>query len=165
MDERIQQMLDRQDITNTLMRYTRGIDRVDRELLLSVYHPDAVDNHGPFKGGPREFVDWAMGLLDKFELTQHSMSNIQIDLRGDKANVETYLKVLHVLKEPRKEETIFTRLLDLFERRNGEWKIANRLVVIDYSTTRDVEEPFSEQQKYVRFARDKTDPVYTHRWQ
>jgi hypothetical protein len=32
------------------MRYSRAIDRLDRELLLSVYHEDAVDDHGVFVG-------------------------------------------------------------------------------------------------------------------
>jgi hypothetical protein len=32
------------------MRYSRGIDRLDRDMLLSAYHPDAIDDHGMFVG-------------------------------------------------------------------------------------------------------------------
>lgn len=164
VNHRLQHMLDKQDIVETLMRYTRGIDRADPELLRSVYHPDAVDNHGAFSGTRDEFIDWAMSVVGTFEVSQHSMSNIQIDLQGDKANVETYLRVLHVTKDPRLEEIIYVRLLDLFEKREGEWKILNRLVVIDHSSTRECPEPYSAQEDYVRAGQSKADPVYTHRW-
>ena len=39
-------LLDKQEIHEVLMRYCRGIDRCDAELLHSVYHPDATDDHG-----------------------------------------------------------------------------------------------------------------------
>ncbi len=43
-------MLDKQEIHEVMMRYCRAIDRMDEELLRSVYHPDAIDNHGLFNG-------------------------------------------------------------------------------------------------------------------
>ena len=45
-------LLDKQEIHEVLMRYCRGIDRCDAELLHSVYHPDATDDHGLFKAAP-----------------------------------------------------------------------------------------------------------------
>lgn len=36
---------DRAAIENVLGTYCRAIDRLDLELLRSVYHPDAVDDH------------------------------------------------------------------------------------------------------------------------
>jgi hypothetical protein len=42
------------------MTYSRGIDRLDRELLMSVYHEDAIDDHGVFVGNREEFADWAI---------------------------------------------------------------------------------------------------------
>jgi hypothetical protein len=40
------------------VRCCRGVDRMDRELLLSAYHSDAVDDHGMFVGGPEAFADY-----------------------------------------------------------------------------------------------------------
>ena len=52
-DQAIQELLDKQALHEIAMRYTRAIDRPDRELLLSLYHDDAIDHHGTmFKGGP-----------------------------------------------------------------------------------------------------------------
>lgn len=164
MNDRMQQLLDKQDITEALLRFVRGIDRIDKELILSAFHPDATDDHGPFKGSAADFTEWALMVLKTWKVSQHRISNIQIELHGDRANVETYLMALHVPETPQVEEIVFGRYLDLFERRNGEWKIAHRLVVIDYSSTRDRTATYSDEQKYTGAGRDKTDPVYTHKW-
>ena len=46
-DKDVQELIDRQRIYECLLRYTRGMDRLDRELVLSAYHDDAVEDHGP----------------------------------------------------------------------------------------------------------------------
>ena len=50
--ERLGWLLDRQDILDCLTRFSRGMDRFDRELLLSAFHPNAVIAVGDFVGGP-----------------------------------------------------------------------------------------------------------------
>ena len=40
MNAQIQALLDKQAITETLMRYARAIDRRDPELLRSIYWPE-----------------------------------------------------------------------------------------------------------------------------
>lgn len=137
MEDRLLALLDKQDIQATLMRFARGIDQRDATLIRSAFHPDATDDHGPFKGSIDEFVLWAMPILQTFNISQHEISNIQIDLHGHRANVETYLLALHIVGTPPVEETVFGRYLDMFEKRDGEWKISKRLVVVDYSSTRD----------------------------
>jgi hypothetical protein len=37
-------------IEQVLMRYARGVDRGDKELLKSVYHEGGTDDHGSFVG-------------------------------------------------------------------------------------------------------------------
>ena len=46
---------DRQAIHALVCNVSRAIDRQDRELLLSCFHPDALDDHGMFVGGPADF--------------------------------------------------------------------------------------------------------------
>jgi hypothetical protein len=36
----LMKLMDKQEIHDVLMRYCRGIDRCDEELLRSVYHPE-----------------------------------------------------------------------------------------------------------------------------
>ncbi|MCB2109209.1 MAG: nuclear transport factor 2 family protein, partial [Rhodobacteraceae bacterium] len=41
--ERIAALLDKEEIRDVLMRYGRGVDRADADLLRSCYHPDAIE--------------------------------------------------------------------------------------------------------------------------
>jgi hypothetical protein len=50
--------LDFIEIQQVLARYSRGIDRMDRDLILSVYWEDAYDSHAVCEGLPTEFADW-----------------------------------------------------------------------------------------------------------
>ncbi|MCK9470111.1 MAG: nuclear transport factor 2 family protein, partial [Porticoccaceae bacterium] len=58
IDRELQEMLDRHKIYQVLTRYCRGVDRGDAALIKSVYHDDAIDDHGMFKGLGKDFADW-----------------------------------------------------------------------------------------------------------
>lgn len=49
--DRLERLLDRQEITDCLTRFSRGIDRFDKPLFLSAFHTDAVIAAGDFVGG------------------------------------------------------------------------------------------------------------------
>ena len=57
LEQRLRALVDRQAIHDVILRYCRGVDRMDRELLLAAYHSDAIDDHGLFVGGPAAFAD------------------------------------------------------------------------------------------------------------
>ena len=38
----IRRLLDRQEIWDALLSYTRGMDRLDRNLVINAYHADAI---------------------------------------------------------------------------------------------------------------------------
>ena len=69
----LRELLDRQAILDCIHRYCRGVDRFDREMVLSVYHPDAIDHHGVFVGGPEAFVDWAFAYHAEHQEAHHHM--------------------------------------------------------------------------------------------
>lgn len=62
LERAVRVLQDRQAILDCLTAYSRGVDRLDRELLLSCYHEDAVDDHGMFAGDRDEFVEWVVGM-------------------------------------------------------------------------------------------------------
>jgi len=51
-------MSDREAIENLLGLYCRAIDRLDVELLKSVYHPDGIDDHGAISANAHERCRW-----------------------------------------------------------------------------------------------------------
>jgi hypothetical protein len=135
MDLEIRTLLDRQQILDCIHRYTRGVDRLDVELTLSAYHDDAIDSHGPFCGSPREFVEWLWPRQATRSSSQHFVMNHSVEIDGDTAHAETYWLV--ALRHKDVDEITFGggRYVDRFERRGGEWRIAVRNVVAEWSSS------------------------------
>ena len=91
LDDRLRELLDKQEIQECLLRYCRGIDRHDTELARSAYHDDALDDHGTYVGSGYGLVDWANHFHDQVWVRhQHYITNTLIELDGDTAHAETY---------------------------------------------------------------------------
>jgi ketosteroid isomerase-like protein len=156
----IREFLDRQKITDVLHLYCRAIDRADADLLASVYHPDAVDDHGSFSGDAAAFVNRTIRRMrEEYDASQHRISNILIELRGDIAFVESYVVAVHSLRDGR-IEMAGARYVDRFSRREGSWKIARRLVVVDWDLTVAGGETSPHLSAFPRGTRDTSDPSY-----
>lgn len=124
---------DREAIRDCLFRYSRGIDRCDMALLRTAYWPGAMDRHTGFCGTIEEFVGWAEPRLRAMPHSVHMLGNILIRLDGARARVESYFWSVNVLSDGEAREAIVCgRYLDRFERRDDEWRIAERLVVHDW---------------------------------
>lgn len=127
----LRELVDRRQILDCIHRYCRGVDRADRELVLSAYHPDANDDHGTFVGGREAFVDWAFAYHAEHQISHHHMVfNHSCELDGDTAHTETYW--LFFGENRVKPDTLSVgRYLDRFEKRNGRWAIAERVCLIE----------------------------------
>jgi hypothetical protein len=125
-------------IRRVLVQYCRGVDRGDLELLKGVYHPDATDDHGNFKGLGWDFAEALVPDMDRSSLSsQHHVTNVWIEREGDRAQVESYFYALHPVYDRKEARELHAlaggRYLDRFEKRDGAWKIADRRVVIDWT--------------------------------
>lgn len=128
------EIVDREAIRDCLYRYSRGVDRCDESMLRSVYWEDAHDDHVLFSGSREELIDWVMPLLAAMEQSAHSISNILIRLRGDHADVESYYHGYHRVRDGDvvRDSIQAGRYLDRFERREDQWRILRRRVVVDW---------------------------------
>jgi ketosteroid isomerase-like protein len=134
LERAVAELQDRQAIHDCLMTYSRAIDRLDRELLLSVYHPDAVDDHGVFVGGPEQFADWAIAMHRATHLShQHCVLNYTCELDGDVAHTETYYMFVGMNREGTPLAMSEGRYVDRLEKRDGRWAIAARVCVRDWA--------------------------------
>jgi len=130
MEKRLREELDRAEIWRVMQRYARGLDRLDNELARSCYWDDAIEDHGSYVGRPDDFIQWADGTTLAFKSTQHGILNHSCDLQGDDAYCETYYIFTSVAdKAPHLMST--GRYVDHFQRRNGEWRIANRVCIVE----------------------------------
>jgi hypothetical protein len=161
---RLEQLLDERDILACLVRFSRGMDRFDRELFLSAFHDDAVIAAGEFVGGPRELYDWASELHAREQTsTHHDLLNHTCDLDGDVAHTETY----YLFVGRNRDESNWIaggRYIDRLERRDRVWRIALRTNAIEWSgTIPSLPLPFSDvPDLHANGAplRSKDDPSY-----
>lgn len=135
MLEGLELLLAERDIRACMGRYCRGVDRADADLLGSAYWPDAFDDHVAWQGRAKDLVPWLTAAMHGFDHSFHMIGQSNITFRSrDEAEVETYL--LNYLRPKSAGETgrdvlQCGRYLDLFTRREGEWRIAFRRVVTD----------------------------------
>ena len=125
MSYRPQQLSDREEIRDLAMRYCRGVDRLDPDVMKSAYWPDAVDDHGNFVGNAHEFVDYCMVAHLRWTWTMHSIFTHQIEL-----------------------DTWYGRYLDRYQKRGDEWRIIHRVCVHNGTETRAAAPMAMETAKY-----------------
>ena len=156
-DARIDRLLDKQEITECILRFARGVDRHDAELARSAYHEGARDDHAMFVGSGAEVVEWADGLHDQhFRSHQHYVANVLIELDGDEAHAESYVIRVGGAKDSHGHTLGGGRYLDRLERRDGEWRIVDRVLIIEWD---DDFGPVADAS--LASSQDREDPSYT----
>lgn len=131
LETRLRELIDRQDIWSLLLRYARGLDRLDTDMVRSCYWDDAIDDHHMFVGSPDAFIDWATTHTRKTSVEQHHIvTNHMCEIDGDDAHAETYYTFISANIAPPHLLSI-GRYIDHFQRRDGVWKMANRVTVIE----------------------------------
>jgi SnoaL-like domain len=161
---RLDHLLDRQDITDCLARFSRGIDRFDEDLFLSAFHRDAVIAAGDFVGDPVGLYAWARDMHERGQIaTQHNLLNNTCDIEGDTAHSETYY-LFAARNRDNSNWVAGGRYFDRLERRAGTWRIALRTNVIEWSgAVPTMPIPFGavlDISENGLAARDRTDPSY-----
>jgi hypothetical protein len=163
---RLQVLADREEIRDVVLRYCRGVDRGDWEMVRGCYHDDAFDHHGGFRGTPDDFVAHVSESLPRrFERTMHFAGQSLIDLDGDVAHVETYAIGYHrwtpLDGEAPRDMSVGARLYDRLERRDGVWRVSDRKLIYDWTRIDDVAGEHVPPEALVG-ARGADDPTWTH---
>ena len=131
----IDRLIAKDAITTVLSKYAQAIDRCDIEQLKTVYWPEATDDHGTFSGNAMEFAEHIMPLLSTMTHTMHHITTIDVTLiEANRAQCQSYFMAWHEVDDS--EVIVGGRYLDNFECRDGEWRIRDRVVVMDWNQTR-----------------------------
>jgi len=160
----IRALLDRAEIEDVLVRFCRGVDRLDAEQVRSCFHDDAVDDHGMFRGSPAEFAAYVIESASSMLATQHCITNVAVCLDGDVARCEAYVHVTMRMpgRDGPSDHTILARYVDRFERRaGGPWLIAERVVVYDMTRIDPVGREWGLGAGYTVGRRDGADLAET----
>jgi hypothetical protein len=130
MEKALLHLLDREEICDVVTNYCRGVDRFDRDLLMTVFHDDALIDQGVFVGDKHDFWNFAHGMHSTHHhVTQHYVANHSCQIDGDVAHAETYFFYAALNKRGAPFSMIGGRYLDRLEKREGKWAIAERLTL------------------------------------
>ena len=152
-------------IRQALSRYWRGVDRLDVELIRSAFHDDAIDHHAGHDRLAHDFAAAAVERMPKVAPggTQHRVGNVSIEREGDRAWCEAYYHAIHNAGDRLNE--LFGRYVHRFEQRAGEWKIAERWAVLDFTQTVErTAAPSENNPGTPRGTADRNDISYTRWW-
>ena len=168
------ELLAKQEITELLYRYCRGVDRLDMELVRSCYHPDATDSHGTFQGTVDEYLVWSERLLSRYTGSVHTVLNVLVEIEPEPmasasgetvrwARSEAHGIARHWTEggPPELNLSVGFRFIDDVSQRNeGPWLISRRMATTEWVREEQFR-PFDE--RFLRGSRDRSDPVYAPR--
>ena len=133
---------DVQAITKAIYLYCRSMDRMDIPLGRTVFHEDATADYGAelFQGSGHGFVEWVAKSHENFDYHSHQVTNVIINLDGDRAASESYVTAAlrSTIDGQAKEFTTRGRYLDRWSCRDGHWAIDARVYIHDFADARDV---------------------------
>jgi len=154
------QTADRLAIMDKIYRYCRSVDRLDVAVGHSCFHPDSTADFGDsYVGTGRGWIDFICEEHKKFLHHSHQVTNIIIELDGDKAGSESY--VFATLRRADGDKIImhefWARYIDTWSKRNGDWAVDHRYCIVDYGQMREVQSIGGD----ARSTRDTSDLSYT----
>lgn len=134
MDAALKALLDRDAIRQCLERLARGEDRRDADLISASWWPDATYDYGVQNGDFPSYLAWVVPGADAIKDTQHVLGQSYTVLDGDSAKVETHVMSYHRVDMGAgdRDTCIGGRYLDTMARRDGEWRIADRVMLYDF---------------------------------
>jgi hypothetical protein len=163
----------RQEIVDLSLKYSRACDRLDKELLESVYWPDGSDDHGIFKGSAPDYIDWVMGFLAQWTSSHHTNSNHLVEIDGDDAAGECHWIGFYRYEVDGQpiDQLSAGRYLDRYQRRSsdsetggesgGEWRILHRTCTTEWSRVDVVDNDWrANPGPSIIGVRDRSDLVY-----
>ena len=153
-------MTDREAITDQIYRYCRAMDRMDAELGYSIWHEDGTADYGVqvFQGSGRDFIDHVNKQHAHLLHHSHQMSNVVIELDGNRAGSESYVTATLRLNrgDGLKQMTVWSRYIDTWSKRDGRWALDHRIAIRDFDEIRVVTAMYDHD----RGKRDRSDPSY-----
>jgi len=167
----LRRLVDVSAIQEVMLRYIRCADRNDPELMKTIFWDEGTDNHGMYSGTAKGFFERAYANRDLLTARYHIIGTPRVQfVDNSQAKVETYFHYVGVFVGEGGEETLGSsggRYRDVFERRDGEWKVLRRLTIYDWSLATPYQpgwDFFDIPEGINRGTVDPTDATYSADW-
>jgi ketosteroid isomerase-like protein len=141
--------------------YCHAIDRRDYALVRSLYHDDAVDDHGRmFCGSPDAYIAWLPSMMATWSATVHLVHNTLYLFDGDAAEGELSVTAYHRSADETRDVIVHGRYLDQYRRRDGVWRFYRRALVLDWMEDRALQPGAGLDDGVAHGQASSADPLY-----
>ena len=183
IDERLQRLLDKDEIEGVLQKWAHSVGRKDWDKVREVFFEDATDAHsGRYEGGVEGFFAWQKRHHVGVEQSVHFIGSGQIEFATPElALSQSYVIAFHryglEARQARIDifgpeqadrvkpmhSNIVGRYIDRFEKRKGEWRIAKRVSVIEWVRFEEAPWDLPFQPGWTAAKRGRDDASYAMR--
>jgi hypothetical protein len=135
LEAEVRRLVDEREVAKVILRYARGIDRRDFDLVWSCFAPDAYVKGSSFSGPLREYLPNLLSGVERFGATMHFMGNQLREVDGDTAHTETYAIAHHFADAEGEVEALIMGVRyidDLVRGEDGRWVIRHREAIADW---------------------------------
>ena len=133
-DGQVKRLLDQRAIEQVLIRYCIALDRMDLQVLASLFTPDCQVDYGSdprLKANGSSDLARSLERMWRWRRTSHNLSNVVIAFEDDDTAVATsYVHAWHERSDGT-TATILGQYHDRLVRRSGAWLIAERRMVMN----------------------------------
>ena len=154
-------VVDKQAIRDLIYTYCRAVDREDVALGHTVWHDDGVADYGAdvYQGSGKGVIDFICASGRQLLSQSHQVTNILIELDGERAASEAYISSSYRLEQQGQlmHMGVWARYLDMWEKRSGRWGLVRRQVIFDHDELR----PATPMGRAKDFKHDRSDPSYS----
>lgn len=140
--EELQRLTEESAIRQVLVVSLWGADHCDVDMIKSAYWPDATYWHIFSSGNAWECQENNVAMLrERTEATAHTLAQTSMTISGDVATCESFvgnfLRIRSADGDP-VPVIITAQLNDRVERRDGEWRIADRKIIPEWQLNAEV---------------------------
>ncbi len=150
---------DRLDCMDLIQAWGLCRDQGRWQQLLDTFHPDGIIAVTWFKGAFADFVEASKrAAAGSTSLSKHQIGWPLVTLQGDRAVAETSIAILGraTLQGVLVDNTSYGRFLDRLERRNGQWRITERVAIYE----KDRLDPVMPGEAFNRFMAETDFSAY-----
>lgn len=172
---------DRMAIQDLVFRWCRAADRLDFDAMPELFHPDAYDDHGPYRGDIPGLIEWIRKRHQFITFSMHQMTNLLIEFADeDNALVESCMALVQRYAPGAGDSlsqltnTTFaqdstvdlharSRYVDRVQRRDGVWRVLRRTLVQDWKQVIELEHVPANSPGSLVGRRNQDDFIFSER--
>lgn len=135
----VRRLTDRADLQDMVFRYATACDRRDEQAWRGIFAPDARAKYGrdDWLAGADDIVAWLLQATAPTTWGHHLVNPYAVDVRGDEADVLTYLVSHQVFEGDLDAAAMMTSRYQLHCRRtDAGWQIAELVLTVGWYEVR-----------------------------